>query len=417
MSAQQQETAMARYDVVVVGGGPSGATAAADLAMAGRSVLLLDRAGRIKPCGGALPPRALKDFDLPESLLVARAKAARIISPSNRAVTMKVEDAVPGGYVGMVDRDVFDEWLRARAARAGATRATGSFEAIERDADGGAVVRYRPKRAGAAPERVAARLVIGADGARSSVARQEVPGGDKIPYVIAYHEIVTSPPPSAAFDPDRCDVVYRGEISPDFYGWVFPHGPHTSVGMGSGVKGVDLRGATAALRAASGLSDAETLREEGAPIPLKPLKKWDNGRDVLLAGDAAGVVAPASGEGIYYAMIGGRLAAEAGALYLETGRAKALATARKRFMRAHGRVFWALGLLQWFWYANDKRRERFVTLCEDRDVQRLTWQSYLNKELVRSKPGAHLRVFLKDTAHLLGLVKPEGPKTPAKGAG
>ena len=53
------------------------------------------------------------------------------------------------------------------------------------------------------------------------------------------------------------------------------------------------------------------MRREGAPIPLKPLPRWDNGRDVVLAGDAAGVVAPASGEGIYYAMVGGRLAAEA----------------------------------------------------------------------------------------------------------
>jgi geranylgeranyl reductase len=52
--------------------------------------------------------------------------------------------------------------------------------------------------------------------------------------------------------------------------------------------------------------DAETLRREGAPIPMKPLPRWDNGRDVVLAGDAAGVVAPASGEGIYYAMAGGR---------------------------------------------------------------------------------------------------------------
>ena len=55
------------------------------------------------------------------------------------------------------------------------------------------------------------------------------------------------------------------------------------------------------------------------PIPLKPLKRWDNGRDVVLAGDAAGIVAPASGEGIYYAMAGGRFAAEAVEACLETG--------------------------------------------------------------------------------------------------
>ena len=78
------------------------------------------------------------------------------------------------------------------------------------------------------------------------------------------------------------------------------------------------------------------MRCEGAPIPLRPLRRWDNGRDVILAGDAAGVVAPASGEGIYYAMAGGRFAAAAVAEALASGRARALAGARRRFMSAHG---------------------------------------------------------------------------------
>ena len=110
----------------------------------------------------------------------------------------------------------------------------------------------------------------------------------------------------AEFGPDRCDVYYQGKLSPDFYAWVFPHGKTTSVGTGSANKGFSLRdsvGRTAAGR--PGMASSETIRREGAPIPLKPLKRWDNGRDVVLAGDAAGVVAPASGEGIYYAMLGG----------------------------------------------------------------------------------------------------------------
>jgi geranylgeranyl reductase len=74
-------------------------------------------------------------------------------------------------------------------------------------------------------------------------------------------------------------------------------------------------------------------------------------------------------------------------------------------MKAHGRVFWVLGLLQRFWYSSDRRRERFVKMCEDPDVQRLTWQSYMHKKLVRRDPLAHLRVFFKDVAHLLGLAK------------
>ena len=63
------------FDAVVVGGGPAGATAATDLARRGRSVLLLDRAGRIKPCGGAIPPKLIEEFQIPDALLVARIKS------------------------------------------------------------------------------------------------------------------------------------------------------------------------------------------------------------------------------------------------------------------------------------------------------------------------------------------------------
>ncbi|MBB4001943.1 geranylgeranyl diphosphate reductase [Aurantimonas endophytica] len=393
-------------DVVVVGGGPAGATAAEMLARAGRSVVLLDRDGRIKPCGGAIPPRLVGDFDIPSELIVARIGSARMVAPSQRRVPMPIED---GGYVGMVDREHFDEWLRVRAAAAGARRLTGTFEQIERDADGGAVVRYRAPGLAkdAASGAIAARLVIGADGARSAVGRQNIKGADRMKFVFAYHEIVRSPVAGEAdFDSRRCDVYYQGVISPDFYGWVFPHGATASIGTGSAEKGYGLRPAVARLRAATGLDRVETIRREGAPIPLKPLRRWDNGRDVILAGDAAGVVAPASGEGIYYAMISARMVAEAGLAFLATGDARALSTARKVFMREHGRVFWILGIMQTFWYRSDRQRERFVAICRDKDVQRLTWEAYMNKKLVRARPAAHIKIFFKDLAHLLRLVSP-----------
>jgi geranylgeranyl reductase len=104
-------------------------------------------------------------------------------------------------------------------------------------------------------------------------------------------------------------------------------------------------------------------------------------------------------------MFGGRVAADAAASFLATGNPRALASARRRFLRQHGLVFLILGIMQYFWYSSDKRRERFVTMCANPDVQKLTWEAYMNKELVRARPAAHIRVFFNDLAHLLGMAK------------
>ena len=289
------------------------------------------------------------------------------------------------------DRASFDPYLRERARRAGAHLQTGRLEAIAEDSKG--ILRLTIVSDGtASPPKleICARVLIGADGANSTVRRLMFPAGSRPPYVFAYHEIVESPAESSpeTFVGDRCDVIYDGRISPDFYGWIFPHGLHTSVGCGSAVKGHSLRRATAELRRAAGLADCRTVRCEGAPLPLKPMRRWDNGRNVILAGDAAGTVAPSSGEGIHYAMLCGRLCAEAVDACLSTGKASALRQARRRFMGAHGRIFFILGIMQAVWYRNDRLREKFVAMCADPDVQRLTWESYINKKLVRRDPFA-----------------------------
>lgn len=393
------------YDVAVIGGGPCGAMAAERLAAMGYGVALIDPGNRIKPCGGAIPSRALADFGIPENQLVARANAARIIAPSGRTIDMTIGDI---GYVGMVDRAGFDPYLRQRAVDAGAELVTAKLETITEGSSGELALTLQPTGVEASDKPVTdivVRRVIGADGANSAVRRLMFPSSRKPPYVFAYHEIVETPVDDIpdGFRADRCDVIYDGTISPDFYGWVFPHGKHVSIGSGTAVKGHGIRQATARLRQSAGLGDCRVIRREGAPLPLKPMRRWDNGRNVLLAGDAAGTVAPSSGEGIYYAMLCGRLAADAMRRSLASNSGKPLADARRTFMQAHGRVFFILGIMQTIWYRNDRLREKFVAMCADPDVQRLTWESYLNKKLVRRDPLAHLRVFAKDLAQLFGI--------------
>ena len=314
------------FDVIVVGGGPAGATAANDLAEPrpqGRAA----RQGRPHQTLRRRDPAAPHPrFRHPRAPSQGARDLATMVSPKGVSVDMPID----GGFVGMVDREEFDEWLRERAERAGAKRFTGKFEKLDRGADGLPFVHFAPKDAASRAQSLKGRIVIGADGANSAVARRRSAAPAR-KFVFAYHEIVDAPVDKATGAPDnRCEIYYRGTLSPDFYAWIFPHGYTMSVGTGSAHKGFSLKGSVTTCAPRPVSTPAARSAREGAPIPLKPLPRWDNGRDVVLAGDAAGVVAPASGEGIYYAMLGGRLAAEA------AERARRPATPARSASRASG---------------------------------------------------------------------------------
>ena len=160
---------------------------------------------------------------------------------------------INGGFVGMVDREEFDEWLRQRAAQSGATRRIGQYQKITRDADGVATVHYRPKDGGA-KTRWCARGSSSAPTARSPLS-----AGRKSP---APTRRDSSSPIMRSFaalhaeaEAKRCEIHYRGTLSPDFYAWIFPHGDTMSVGTGSAQKGFSLKSSVRDLRALTGLGD------------------------------------------------------------------------------------------------------------------------------------------------------------------
>ena len=100
------------------------------------------------------------------------------------------------------------------------------------------------------------------------------------------------------------------------------------------------------------------------------------------------------------------MAATAAQAALASGKAKDLILARKLFMREHKTVFRVLRQMQDAYYKSDDRRERFVSLCHDIDVQRLTFEAYMNKKLVAARPLAHIKIGVKNLLHLSGLVRP-----------
>ena len=95
------------------------------------------------------------------------------------------------------------------------------------------------------------------------VGRQEVPGADKTKFVFAYHEIVETPPTSGKADANRCEIYYRGSLSPDFYAWIFPHGDTMSVGTGSAQQGL----------LAEGLGRGSARTDAASPRPRRSARK------------------------------------------------------------------------------------------------------------------------------------------------
>ncbi|WP_294344355.1 geranylgeranyl diphosphate reductase [Prosthecochloris sp.] len=375
-----------RYDVAIIGGGPSGAVAAAELAKAGISTVLIERnLDNIKPCGGAIPLGLIEEFNVPDPLVEKKLSKMSVRSPKGRIISMEM----PNGYVGMVRRERFDSYLRDRAKRYGAEVMEALVKQISRNGKSHTIHLSKDF----AP--LEATYIIGADGANSKTAKElGFPPNDL--QVIAMQQRFHYCDALKPYE-ELVEIWFDGEVSPDFYGWIFPKTDHIAIGTGTEFRKHNLKELQHRFVEKLGIGEKPYL-DEASKIPMKPRKSFtlDN---AILVGDAAGLVTPANGEGIFFAMRSGKLGAQA--MIEKIRNNQPLSSYEKTFRKLYTTIFFGLQTLQSVYYKSDRLRESFVAICEDRDVQQITFDSYLYKKMVPAPWSVQMKIFMKNIYHLV----------------
>ena len=396
--------------VAVVGSGPAGSSAAETLAKAGIETYLFERKlDNAKPCGGAIPLCMVSEFELPPEIIDRRVRKMKMISPSNIEVnighTLKDDE-----YIGMCRREVLDGFLRDRAAKLGAKLINGTVYQLDIPNNNHEpyTIRYADHSNGEGKgemKTLKVDVVIGADGANSRIAKA-IDAGD-YNYAIAFQERIRLPEDKMAYYEDLAEMYVGKDVSPDFYAWVFPKYDHVAVGTGTmKVNKAMIKDLQAGIRAraAKRLEGGEIIKVEAHPIPEHPRPRRVLGR-VALVGDAAGTVTKSSGEGIYFAAKSARMCAET--IVETTNGGQKLPTEDdlklylQRWDKQYGMTYLVLDLLQRVFYRSDAAREAFVEMCADRDVQRLTFDSYLYKTVVPANPLIQMKITAKTIGSLL----------------
>jgi geranylgeranyl reductase len=395
--------------VAVVGGGPAGSSAAETLAKAGIETYLFERKlDNAKPCGGAIPLCMVSEFELPPQIIDRRVRKMKMISPSNVEVDIALENQ--NEYIGMCRREILDSFLRNRAASLGANLINGRVLHIDLPVDPSApyVLHYADMAAGG-PEGVMKQLevdlIVGADGANSVVAKA-IDAGD-YNYAIAFQERIRIPADKMSYYEELAEMYVGDDVSPDFYAWVFPKYDHVAVGTGTmhaNQRQIKQLQMGIRKRAHDRIAGGEVIKIEAHPIPEHPRPRRVVGR-VALVGDAAGYVTKSSGEGIYFAAKSGRMCAETIVEFSKNGQRipteNDLKVYLKRWDRQYGLTYAVLDILQRVFYSSNATREAFVEMCADRDVQKLTFDSYLYKTVVPANPLVQLKIALKTIGSLL----------------
>ena len=308
-----------KYDVVVVGAGPAGATAAKFLAEQGIRILLLDKQifPRDKPCGGGLPARVLKRYPyLEKNNLIDSYSTSICVHSSSLKYKIDIRKNEP--IIAMVLRNAFDNGLVNLASQSGATFLGGK-----------AAVRFTTNSEHAQVTlndgtTIDASYIIGADGMWSSLAKQlQGPWMNQYIGMCTMEEYpVNKEIMDQFFGDQRCVHIHLNIFGIAGYGWVFPKKEHVNIGL------CEFRHAIASphqkrnLKTLYGqyldiLKESKVIPQilqikavKGGVFPTRPLKRTYGARTIL-CGDAGGLTNPLTGEGIYYAMVSGEIASKA----------------------------------------------------------------------------------------------------------
>lgn len=293
-----------KYDIIVVGLGPAGATAAYELSKKGFNVLAIDKQKhpRYKPCGGGLTAKIEKILE-PDFKNVVERTIYKVNFTFRGTGDLRAASKSPIVY--MVMRDSFDSYLVEKARHAGAE--IHEQEKVTHAEDGKDSVLVMTEKS-----TYTAKLLIGADGVNGVIARSVGLKPKKRTAVLIEGEVKVK---EKAFNRVSDEIQFDFGSVPYGYGWIFPKADHLSLGVG-GIKEMIKNPKpyySGFLSDQYLLDDIESERKFGYTIPIFDGETKITGSLTMLAGDAAALVDPFLAEGIYYAVRSGQIAAEVAA--------------------------------------------------------------------------------------------------------
>lgn len=323
------------YDVIVVGAGPAGSTAARYAAAGGASVLMLEKdrdVGYPVRCGEAVSHEGVIQFIEPDSKWIAATVSKfRLVSPSGKEVVPRLDGL---GYV--LERRIFDYELAKLAAREGAEVVTKAYVydlITENGAARGVKALIKDEQV-----EIRSKIVVGADGVETRVGKWA--GIDTTCHIRDMESCAQMTLTGVDVDVDTLDFYFGDSVSPGGYLWVFPKGTDTAnVGLGVSVESAKKKSAIRYLQefVESRFPKAAVLTHIAGGVPCARTCDTIVKNNVMLVGDAAHQVNPVSGGGIISGMIGGMIAGQVAAEAVKQNDLSHLVEYEKRW---HKRLGW-----------------------------------------------------------------------------